>query len=249
MASSSGYAVRVEVFEGPLDLLLQLIEHNELDVCAVSLAQVVDQYLEHLERLEGQRDVDEMAGFLSVAARLVLIKSRALLPPPPEELDSWAEEEDDAEELTRQLLEYRRYKELMAELKERQEAGLRSFARQPLPLPEPGQLPLAPVPLERMVRRVRLRLQELARRQEIPVRPHALRMQDVMARIEAELAARGTVSFLALIEECASRVEVIVSFLAVLEMLRRGLVEARQEGLFDDIMLEPVAGAAGGTDE
>ena len=103
-----GYQVALPVFEGPLDLLLHLIERQELDITAISLAQVTNQYLEYLAGAS-ERDPDNLADFLVVAAKLLLIKSRVLLPQPP--APPAAEEEDLGDDLVRQLVEYKRFKE------------------------------------------------------------------------------------------------------------------------------------------
>ncbi len=119
------YSVNLPVFEGPLDLLLRLIEQEQLDITTVALAQVTDQFLEHLERIP-EKPAAELAGFLVVAAKLLQIKSEALLPRPPEREPG---EEDPAEALARQLLLYRQFKEAASELAEREKAGMRTFLR------------------------------------------------------------------------------------------------------------------------
>ena len=129
------YQVQLPVFEGPLDLLLHLIQQQQLDITTIALAQVTDQYLAYLAvrkkaALDSPSDQehvsDELAGFLAVAARLLLIKSRALLPRPPAETD---EDEDDGQDLVEQLRLYRRFKEMAAYLSERDQESLHMYAR------------------------------------------------------------------------------------------------------------------------
>lgn len=122
---SSAYTVQLPVFAGPLDLLLQLIEREELDITKVSLAQVTDQFLEYIKVLE-HLNIGDLADFLAIAARLILIKSEALLPRPVERLPG---EEDPGDELARQLLAYKKYKQIAGLLKEREDANLRTYLR------------------------------------------------------------------------------------------------------------------------
>jgi segregation and condensation protein A len=122
------YQVTLPVFEGPLDLLLHLIERQELDITQVSLAQVTNQYLDHLSRLS-ERDADSLADFLVVAAKLLLIKSRVLLPQPPAAPMAEGEEADVGEDLVRQLIEYKRFKEVARWLQDLDEQGECSFIR------------------------------------------------------------------------------------------------------------------------
>jgi len=117
------YQVATPVYEGPLDLLLSLIERAELDITKLALAQVTDQYLAYLQNLS-QRSAEQVSAFLVIAARLIQIKSEALLPrPPPREPD----EEDLGEALARQLLAYKRFKEVANGLAQRQVAGLKTY--------------------------------------------------------------------------------------------------------------------------
>lgn len=125
--STDGYQVFTEVYEGPLDLLLDLIEHAELDITRLALAQVTDQYLDYLHHLQ-QRNAEEVSLFVVIAAKLLQIKSAALLPRQAVELGS-DEEEDPGEALARQLIIYKRFKELGAYLEERNLKGLRTFIR------------------------------------------------------------------------------------------------------------------------
>ena len=121
------YRVTLEVFEGPLDLLLRLVEREELDITGVSLAAVADQYLAYVAALQ-EVSAANLADFLVIAARLLLIKSRSLLPRPECETDV-SEQEDVGEQLAQQLLEYKRFKEVAANLREIEAVGLRAFSR------------------------------------------------------------------------------------------------------------------------
>jgi segregation and condensation protein A len=230
------YQVRLPVFEGPLDLLLHLIEHEELDITSVSLAQVTDQYLVYLS-LMAEPPAEVLADFLVVAAKLLLIKSRALLPQPPGILST--EEEDVGEGLARQLIEYRRFKRAAESLRQREEAGLRAYLRLAPPPRLERSLDLEDVTLDDLV---------VALRQALSIAPPAPPVSEVVApvtitiadRISAiQTALRGSarVSFNRLLTEATSRLEIIVTFLAVLELIKSGHVDVRQNRLFGEIFI------------
>lgn len=229
------YQVVLPVFEGPLDLLLHLIERQELDITQVSLAQVTNQYLDYLTRVS-ECNPDNLADFLVVAAKLLLIKSRALLPrpptPPPEE-----EEED----LVRQLIEYKKFKEAARRLKELEERGLCSYVRlRGMPVLD-RVVDLGDVGLGDLLAAVR---QVLAVRPPSPpvdeaVPPVLLTIADQMALIERETAGGRSVSFCRLLEQATGRVEIIVTLLALLEMIKQLRVRVYQDRLFGDILIVP----------
>ncbi len=151
-----GYRVSTALYEGPLDLLLQLIERAELDITRLALAQVTDSYLAHLRAMQtAQANPAEVSGFLVIAARLVQIKSAALLPRPS--LDAMDEiEEDPGEALARQLVVYKRFKELAAVLHARDEEGLRTYLRvAPLTVKVEGHLDMSGVSLDDLLKAAR----------------------------------------------------------------------------------------------
>ena len=244
MPASSNYTDQLSIFEGPLDLLLQLIEREELDITRVSLAQVTDQFLAYLKILE-RLNIADIADFLVVAARLLLIKSEALLPRPPERQP---DEEDPGDELARQLLAYKRYKEIAGALHERAEAGLRTYLRL-APPPKAGDFGrkpmldmrgLTPLALLEALRRA------LAVAPDKPalgtvVAPHRVTIRDQIRLIARSLRASPRISFQKLLENAASRMEILVAFLAVLELVKRRKVEARQEQMFGEIELISVS--------
>src|SRR5688572_32818830 len=123
---TGGYTVNTPVYEGPLDLLLQLIERAELDITAIALATVTDQYLIYIRALQNNARPDEISAFLVIAAKLVQIKSEALLPRPPVREVG---EEDPGESLARQLRIYKRFKEISNSLEEREKLGLHTYLR------------------------------------------------------------------------------------------------------------------------
>lgn len=228
------YQVKLQVFEGPLDLLLQLIEKRELDITKVSLAQVTDQYLEYISLLH-ELEAAALADFLLIAAKLLLIKSQMLLPqPPPIE-----EEEDVGDELVRQLIEYKKFKEAAQELRQREEMGLRAYVRvAPPPRLEPA-LDLEGITLDDLLEAVQqaLAVTPLAPSVSNMVAPISVTIADKISQIEAALRSRGRVSFQRLLARAASRVEIIVAFLAVLELIKRRRVDVQQERAFGEIII------------
>lgn len=237
------HLIRLDNFEGPLDLLLHLLDQQKLEITEVSVAQVTDQYLEYVRAME-TLDLDTVSEFAVMASRLLEIKARALLPSPPASEDD--EDEGDPEaELVRRLLEYKQFKQA-AELLRRQgeEAGLR-FPRIPDDLAN----------LEPQLRLEGLRLQDLLAAMEavlaqasdeddasLQLQRESLTVAGSMRRLMSELRREGgRVAFHQLFRRGSSRLEIVVTFLALLELLRRKRVKARQEAPFGpiDIILVP----------
>jgi segregation and condensation protein A len=237
------YRVRLKVFEGPLDLLLHLIEKQELDITTVSLAVVTDQYLEYIARLE-RVSVEDLADFLVVAARLLLIKSRALLPSPP--LSEAEEEEDLGADLVRRLKEYRKFKQAAQLLREREESGLRAYLRVAPPPRLERKLDMTGLSVDELVSAVReaLLLRPAPVLSDEVVAPITVSISHMIQRIESLLVQERSFSFNRLLQSAASRTELIVTFLAVLELIKAQRVWARQERLFGEILIlsadEPV---------
>ena len=231
------FEIRLSVFEGPLDLLLHLLEKEELEITSISLVQVTDQYLSHLRSLD-EINMDALADFIAVGAKLLLLKSRALLPREPGAAEE-GEEEDVGEELARLLIEYRRFKEAASALREREEQGLRSYPRLAPPPDVPLSLGLDRVTLRKLTRIFRDALRRLPPEETGTIEGPAVTVQEKVEEILASLAQRGEVSFRRLVSACRSRLEVVVSFLAVLELVKAQRVVAEQEQLFGDITLLP----------
>ena len=239
-----GYRVQLEVYEGPLDLLLRLIERDEMDITQVSLARVTDQYLTYLAALQKAR-VDDLAEFLVVAAKLILIKSRVLLPKPHALGEQ--EEEDIGEDLVERLKEYRRFKQVAGMLRLREEQGLRSYVRL-VPAARPDAI--LPPGGGDMALLAEAMLQVLRERQEKPavdrvVAPLRVSISDKIAYIGELLAQRSRIVFRDLLRACASRLEIVVSFLAMLEMIKQLRLRVEQDGLFGEITIVPQAPGEG----
>ncbi|MCE7861027.1 MAG: hypothetical protein DYG86_14735, partial [Chloroflexi bacterium CFX2] len=230
------YKVQTSVYEGPLDLLLSLIERAELDITAVSLASVTDQYLAHLQGLE-RMIPDEISAFLVIAAKLVQIKSEALLPRPPEREPG---EEDPGESLVEQLKLYKRYKEIASWLEERQSNNLRTFLRvAPPPKVEP-KLDLSNLTLEKLLTAAESAFAKSRQKEPLGtiITPPRVTIREKIDLITKTLKNIQRMTFSGLITEKATRVEIVVTFLALLELVKRYRVTAKQEVLFGDIEFE-----------
>lgn len=232
-----GYTVQLPVFSGPLDLLLQLIEREELEITNVALAQVTDQFVSYVRVME-QLNLGELADFLSIAARLILIKSEALLPRPVERAPG---EEDPGEELARRLLAYKRYKQVALGLRQREDANLHTYVRLAPPPKIEKQLDLSNVTtidLLEAVRRALALMPPDTPELSTVVAPPKVTIRDQIRRLaDAFRVSEGHVAFHEVLAQSSSRMEIMVTFLAALELIKRRKVEARQTELFGVIEL------------
>jgi len=239
-SQTEGIQLALPFFEGPLDLLLHLIEREELDITSVALVQVADQYMQMLHQSD-QINLDALADFISIGARLLLLKSRALLPRPQADGDAADDEEDIGDELTRQLLEYKLFKEAAGRLRAIETAGLHSYPRiaPPPELPPPTGLDGVTLDLLRQMVEIALkRKPEKAEPVQI-IRPHKITVRERIALLRDRLARDGRISFRSIVDECRTRMEVIVSFMAVLELIKSRELDALQDAAFADIILVP----------
>lgn len=230
------YQVVLPIFQGPLDLLLQLIEEKELEITLVSLAAVTDQYLAYLSQLQ-QIEVENLAEFVLIAAQLLLIKSRALLPRPPVEEEL---EEDVGQELVQRLLEYRRFKAAAQELRAREDEGLRAYPRIAPPSVQKKALPLEGISLEDLAKMVQLafKFPPLASADEV-VPPLKITLPEKIAELKKLISRQKMLSFRSLLTGATSRLEIIITFLAVLQLIKDRKVTVRQDQPFDDIIILP----------
>lgn len=239
--------VKLEVFEGPLDLLLHLIEKNKVDIYDIPIVEITAQYLEYIQNMETE-DMNVMSEFLVMAATLLDIKCRMLL---PKEINEEGEEEDPRAELVQKLLEYKMYKYMSYELKDRQvDAGRTLFKDKTLPKEIEDYKP--PIDFEELLGDADLnKLQNLfksvMKRQEDkidPVRSTFGKIErdeiDIEAKagyVEEYVKLHKTFSFRQLLEKQRSKMEIIVTFLIILEMMKVGKISIEQENTFDDIMI------------
>ncbi len=230
------YTVHTSVYDGPLDLLLNLIETAELDITTVSLSAVTDQYLTSIRSLE-QVNADEVSAFIVIAAKLLQIKSEALLPRPPAREPG---EVDVGQALVNQLRLYKRYKEIGGWMMERQDANLQTFLRiAPPPKVEP-KLDLSNLTLEKLVHAA-----QEAFAKETAKKPlgDVITVPRVTIREKIDMITKTMLeversTFKALLTEGASRLEIVVTFLAMLELVKRYRLNAHQEGLFSEIEID-----------
>jgi segregation and condensation protein A len=217
-------------------LLLQLTERRELDITTVSLAQVADLYLSYVHSLEAI-DPYDLADFIAVAAKLLLIKSTVLLPRPARAPE--VEEVDDPTDLIERLREYQAIKQAAGALREREEAGLRSYPRlAPLAPPPPRPRRDVGVPADlvgALERLARLAIQPLPA-ETVAREPFSISGQ--IALLRARTGRGERISFLELLST-RSRAEIVATFLAVLELFRLGEIEARQDDRFGEIVIGP----------
>lgn len=231
------YHIQLAQFEGPLDLLLSLIEKEKLDITQVSLATVADQYLEYL-RDEGSLSLADLSSFLTVAARLILIKSRALLPV----LEFSDEEEESMDDLEIRLKEYQRFREAANMLhslfeKRRSATSRESFlGTQVVFYPPPGLT--ADLLKEHFMNVLGdIPLFEILPEKELQA---VVTLEEMIFSLQNMLAERVQTSFNELVGAAADRTAVIVSFLAVLEMVKQRIVHVEQEHFFSDIFIKRV---------
>ncbi len=242
-------SVKLEAFEGPLDLLLHLLDKNKVSIYDIPIVEITDQYLAYIDEMQRQ-DLNIMSEFLVMAATLLDIKARWLLPKDEEE-----EEEDPRTELVEQLLEYKMYKYMSLELKDRQiDAGRQMYRKEDLPDEVKAYEP--PIDLDEMTEGITLSaLHEVFRsvlsRQERKVdtihsgfgkiEKEEVSVEDKMDYIEGYLKDHDSFLFKDLLERQNSRLELIVTFLAVLELMKMGKIKATQRKTFGEIHI--VSGA------
>lgn len=230
------YLVQIPVYEGPLDLLLQLIERAELDITAVALALVTEQYLQYIRQMQEAR-AEEISAFLVIAAKLIQIKSEALLPRPP---IREAGEEDPAENLARQLRIYKRFKEISTLLEQRDAQGLRTYLRLAPPPKVEGRLDLSDLTLMDLLEAAQASFLQEREKQSLGtvISAPKVTIRQKIAYISERLSKSQSSSFKELVRSGNSRLEVVVTFLALLELVKRYRVSAHQEALFGDIHIE-----------
>ncbi len=243
-----GIPVKLDVFEGPLDLLLHLIDKNKIDIYDIPIVTVTDQYLEYIETIKTE-DMDTLSEFLVMAATLIRIKSKMLLP--PEEKEDEEEPEDPRQELVERLLEYKMYKYASYELKDKHmEASRVLFKNQDMP--EDVMNWEEEIDTKALLDGVTMRkLQDVfemvIKRREDKVDPirskfgkiekEKVSIEERMADITVFAAKEGRFSFKNLLESQSSLTFIIVSFLAILELMKTGILWIEQEQPFDDIII------------
>lgn len=233
-----GFELQLDVFSGPLDLLLHLIESRQLDVLTVPLAEMADAYVAHLANHPVAPA--QLADFVAIAAQLILLKSRRVLPGEPPPALGEAEDEPDEEELRRRLVEYRALRDAARTLAGR-DGQLPSFRREPREsdLPEAPTEPLPPALLADALDRLAAIPEPAPPPPEVVKREVTIAMQ--IAALRTAMAGRGRVVLQQVLAACQSRTQVTVTVLAMLELVRRRQATVRQDELFGPILVEAVA--------
>lgn len=239
MPATAPMVLHLPIFEGPLDLLLHLVRENKVSITDIPIALITDQYLEYLRMME-ELDLEIASEFLVMAATLLEIKSRMLLPKPPRPADE--EEEDPRAELTARLIEYQKYKALVETLQAWEAERKQWFFRSPdAPMPDYE----LPIPVGELTPQHLLRALERLLAEAIDTPPPAiliprkrlslrLKIVEIWRKIQG---AQEGLRFEDLLDAPFTRWEVLLTFLAVLELMRQGRIEARQEDLFGEITL------------
>ena len=245
-----GIPVKLTVFEGPLDLLLHLIEKNKVNIYDIPIVEITDQYMDYIHQME-REDLNIMSEFMVMAATLISIKCKMLL---PKEVDEEGEEKDPREELVRQLLEYKMYKYMSYELKDRMDGAVGGFFkgatvpdevmkyREPV---DPREL-LAGLTLEKL----HSIYQSILKKQEDKIDPIRSRfgtiekeevsLSEKMLEMKEYAGNHRKFSFRQLLVGQKSRVQLIVTFLSILELMKMGYIHVEQDELFDDIQVDVV---------
>jgi len=227
--------LRLERFEGPLDLLLHLIKRDEVDIYDIPIAHITQQYLAYLDLMR-TFDLEVAGEFLVMAATLMRIKAKMLLPLPA--VGEEAEEGDPRDELVQRLVEYRQFKEAAGTLKVREEERRLLFERGMLPGDdEAGPLPLAPATLFDLLDALNRVMARVPDRVVYDVQAEQYHVDDKMALITRLTTEEGPQAFSALLLRCHVRAEMVVTFIALLELVKLGLVAVVQSEAFGEISI------------
>lgn len=240
-------AVKLEAFEGPLDLLLHLIEKNKVNIYDIPIVEITEQYLAYVDAMDKQ-DLNVVSEFLVMAATLIDIKSRMLL---PKEVNEEGEEIDPRQELVERLLEYKKFKYIAEELKDKQ-TDAEKYMFKPETIPPEVSRYEPPVDIERLLSDVTLKklndiFQSVMKRQVDKIDPvrskfgriekDEVSLPEKMAYIEEYSGKYASFSFRTLLNSQSTKMEVIVTFLAVLELIKISKIRIEQDKIFDDIRI------------
>ena len=242
-----GIPVKLQVFEGPLDLLLHLIDKNKIDIYDIPIVEITNQYMDYIRAME-KEDMNVMSEFLVMAATLLDIKCKMLLPREEQE----EEEEDPRQELVEQLLEYKMYKYMSYELRDRELEGEQVLYKEPT-IPEEVQSYVEPVDLEELLGDLTLAklnriFQDVMKRQVEKIDPvrskfgkiekEEVTLPEKLDYVSAYARTHKRFSFRELLSRQKSKTQLVVTFLAVLQLMKEGTITIRQEQPFEDIMID-----------
>ena len=242
-----GIPVKLQVFEGPLDLLLHLIDKNKIDIYDIPIVEITNQYMEYIQAME-KEDLNIMSEFLVMAATLLDIKCKMLL---PKEVNEEGEEQDPRQELVEQLLEYKMYKYMSYELRDRQMDGEQVLYKDPS-IPNEVLEYVEPVDLDELLGDLTLAklnriFKEVMKKQVDKIDPvrskfgkiekEEVTLPDRLDFVSEYARTHSRFSFRSLLEQQTSRTQIVVTFLAVLQLMKEGVILIRQEHAFDDILI------------
>ena len=242
-----GIPVKLQVFEGPLDLLLHLIDKNTIDIYDIPIVEITNQYMDYIRAME-KEDLNVMSEFLVMAATLLDIKCKMLLPREEQE----EEEEDPRQELVEQLLEYKMYKYMSYELRDRELEGEQVLYKEPT-IPEEVQSYVKPVDLEELLGDLTLAklnriFQDVMKRQVEKIDPvrskfgkiekEEVTLPEKLDYVSAYARTHNRFRFRELLSRQKSKTQLVVTFLAILQLMKEGTITIRQEQPFEDIMID-----------
>lgn len=238
---------KLDSFEGPLDLLLHLIDRAEIDIHEISISEITTQYMDYLHAMK-ELELDITSEFLVMAATLLSIKSQQLLPKPPvfehEYDEEWYDDGPDLrEELIQKLIEYRKFKQIAEDLKEKEYQRSLVYSKEPedmsIYMKEQQVDPLQGVSLSDIVQAFQKAIKRASRRDLIAtVQRDEISVKDRIRDIVEVLRQFETVRFSRLIRDHMARHEIVVTFLSILELMKMKHIRCYQHGLFDDIVIQ-----------
>jgi segregation and condensation protein A len=233
---STQYKINTPIYEGPLDVLLHLIERAELDITKLALVEVTKPFLDFVRQLE-DRQAEEVSSFLVIAARLMQIKSEALLPRPPEREPG---EEDPGDALVRQLMLYKHYKEIAQVLDDRTTSGFRTYLRLESPQKVEAKITLEELDIKNLFNAAKevFKLYEDEQSVGTVIKTARVTIREKIRRITELLVLEGTTSFQELLGDKYTRLDIVITFLALLELVKQYKVLVTQENLFSEICIE-----------
>ncbi|MCI9453874.1 MAG: segregation/condensation protein A [Dorea sp.] len=246
-----GIPVKLQVFEGPLDLLLHLIDKNKIDIYDIPIVEITNQYMDYIKAME-KEDLNIMSEFLVMAATLLDIKCRMLL---PKEVNEEGEEEDPRQELVAQLLEYKMYKYMSYELRDRQVEGEQVMYKRPT-IPDEVREYEEPVNLDELLGELTLSklhkiFRDVMKRRADKIDPvrskfgkiekEEVTLPDKLSYVTEYAKGHRRFGFRELLEKQGSKIQIVVTFLAILQLMKEGVIAIEQEHPFDEIMIQSKA--------
>jgi len=230
------FEVRLPEFQGPLDLLLHLIQKNELDIYDIPIALITDQYLDEMMRMQ-ELNLEVAGEFLLMAATLIYLKSKMLLPSSPPPLEGEVSDEDPRRELVERLVEYKKYKEAALRLEQWEDEMQQVFSRLPEQIPHDPSLVEVDVTLYQLLSAFYEVLRKAPAESGLVIDREELDVRQSMVRILDHMGTDNALTLMALLGQGRSRLYLIVTFLALLELIRQGVLKVRQYQSFGEVWI------------